>query len=76
MTGEIRPPDSAHPKPTIDGTLFSIRKRGLFCKIKGLHGDVLLRVAQAKPKIDAEIAKERPFPMKTKELSAFFCNNS
>jgi len=48
--------------------MFSIRKGGIFCKvkeIKGLRGDVLLYIAQAKPKIDAEIAKKHPFRMKT-----------
>jgi len=43
--------------------MFSIRKGGIFCKvkeIKGLRGGVLLYMAQAKPKIDVEIAKKHP----------------
>jgi len=59
---------SVHPETIINETLFSIRKGGIFCKVKelkGLRGDVLLYIAQAKPKIDAEIAKKHPFRMKT-----------
>jgi len=52
----------------VDQTLFSIWNGGIFCKvkeIKDLRGDVLLYVAQANLKIDAEIAKKHPFRMKT-----------
>ena len=48
--------------------MFSIWNGGIFCKvkeIKDLRGDVLLYVAQANLKIDAEIAKKHPFRMKT-----------
>jgi len=61
--------NSVHPETIINQTMFSIRKGGIFCKvkeIKGLCGDVLLYVAQANLKIDAEIAKKHPFRMKTK----------
>jgi hypothetical protein len=47
---------------------FSIWKEAILCKVKeieGLCGDVLMYVAQASPKIDAEIAQKGTFRMKT-----------
>ena len=53
----------------LDTTVFPIHKCAIFCKvkeIKELRGDVRRYVAQAIPKIDAEIAEKGHLWMETK----------
>jgi len=57
-----------HPETPDVTLLFPYQKAGIFCtgkKIKELRGDVLLYVAQTRPKIDAASAEKHPFRPET-----------